>query len=103
MPCSDTCNLTKTSVSLTWQTGHTPTGHNTFVTFSLCDTNDVNHFILLENRIDGDLLLEKPVCEINLLSNGSTVDLNFHKMCLLLLQPLHFPYLRKKNSMIRVH
>ncbi|MFS7975049.1 hypothetical protein Hanom_Chr10g00875921 [Helianthus anomalus] len=98
MPRSNTSNLTQTPVSLTWQTGHTPTGHDTFVTLTLCYTNDVNHFILLEHGINRDLFFKKAVCEIDFLGNCSTVHLDFHKVGFLLLQSLHFPYLSKDKK-----
>lgn len=77
---------TQTPVSLTWKTGNTPTGHHTFITLTLGNTNDVNHLILLENSINWGLFLKNSVSKINLLGNCSTVNLDLRKVVLLLLQ-----------------
>ncbi|MFS7982859.1 hypothetical protein Hanom_Chr11g00967751 [Helianthus anomalus] len=100
MPGSDTSHLTQTPVSLARQPGHTPTSHNTFITFTLGHTNDVNHFILLEHGINRNLLLKETIGKVNFLGNSTTVHLDLHKMCFLLLQTLHFPYLKNNVTTI---
>lgn len=49
MPCSNTGNLTETSVSLSWQSGDTPSGHNTLRSSSLGHSNSVTHVIVAED------------------------------------------------------
>ncbi|KAF4354120.1 hypothetical protein G4B88_017005 [Cannabis sativa] len=82
MPGTNTSNLPKTPVSLTRKTGNSPPGNNTFVTLTLGHTNDVNHLILLEDSINRDLLLEETISKVHLLGNGTTIDLNLHKLSL---------------------
>ncbi len=84
VPSTDTSDLTKTTVSLTGKTSDTPTAHDTVNTVTLGDTDEVNHLILREDGINGDLLLEEGLSEVNLLSNGTTVDLDLHQVSLLL-------------------
>jgi len=84
MPRSNTSNLTKTLVSLAGQTSGSPTGGDTFVTLTLGDTDDVDHLVLLENGGDGDGLLEEADTEVDLIGDGSSVDLDLHEMSLLL-------------------
>nr|GME03903.1 cytochrome P450 81D11-like [Ipomoea batatas] len=93
MPGTNTSNLTKPSMGFTGKTSDTPTCHNTFITLTLSDTNNINHLILLENSINGHLLLKETICKVNFLCYCPTINLDFHHMSLLLLQPLHLPYL----------
>jgi hypothetical protein len=64
----------------------TPSVGNTFETVTLGNTNDVDDFVLLEDRGDIDSLFKVALGELDLVGNGTTVDLNFHQVCLLLLQ-----------------
>lgn len=86
VPCTNTSNLTETLVGLTGKLLGTPTGSNTLETVTLGDGNDVNHLVLLKDAADLDGLLEKTVTECDLVGNGATVDLDLHKVGLLLLQ-----------------
>lgn len=63
-----------------------PTGGNTRETVTLGDGDAVNHLVLLEDGADLDGLLEEAVGEVNLVGNGTTVDLDLHKVGLLLLK-----------------
>nr|TKS15604.1 cytochrome P450 81D11-like [Populus alba] len=78
-----------------WESSHTPTSDHTLIALSLGYTNNVNHFIFLENSINRNLLLKETVCKVNLLGNIPAVDLDLHQMGLLLFQSLHFPNLHK--------
>ena len=98
MPGADTGNLAETSVGLAGKAGDTPTCHHTLVTLTLCDTNDVNHLILLEDSINGDFLLKEVVAIVHLVCDGATIDLDFHEVSLLLLQALHLPNLSHINK-----
>lgn len=84
MPSTNTGNLTETSVGLTGKLLGTPTGSDTLETLTLGDSNDIDHLVLLEERGDFDFLLEVLAGPVNLLGNGTTVDLDFHNVGLLL-------------------
>jgi len=83
VPAANASNLTETTVSLTGKTGDAPTGANTFVTHTLGDTADVNVLVLGEELVDGDLLLEEVLGEVDLLGDGTTVDLDLEDVGLL--------------------
>ena len=85
MPSTNTSNLTQTLMSLTRQLSRTPTASNTLRSVTLSNGNDVYHLILLENGIDVDRLLEQVTGEVNLVRDRSSIDLDLHQMCLLLL------------------
>mmetsp|Transcript_10396 Transcript_10396/g.12623 ORF Transcript_10396/g.12623 Transcript_10396/m.12623 type:complete len:212 (-) Transcript_10396:515-1150(-) len=84
MPCTNTSYLTKTTMSLTWKTGNTPTGDNTFVSVTLGCTKNINIFILSENGVNSNFLFEKSLSEINLCCYITTINLYFHNVSLLL-------------------
>lgn len=58
MPGTDTGNLAETLVRLTGKFLGTPTVGDTFETVTLRDGNNIDTFILLENGLDIDRLLE---------------------------------------------
>mmetsp|Transcript_5486 Transcript_5486/g.6689 ORF Transcript_5486/g.6689 Transcript_5486/m.6689 type:complete len:248 (+) Transcript_5486:35-778(+) len=84
MPSSNTSNLTETLVSLSWKTRSSPTGGDSFKTFTLGNTNNIDHLILGENLGNWDRLFEKRNSIVNLSSNITSIDLNFHQVSLLL-------------------
>lgn len=86
VPGTNTGNLTQTLVSLTGQLGGTPTAGDTLETVTLGDSNDVDHLVLLEDAVDLNGLLEEVAGEVNLVGNGTTVDLDLHEVGLLLLE-----------------
>lgn len=84
MPRSDTGDLTQTTVGLTGKTGDSPTGGDTGVTFTLGNSQNIHVFILAEDRVDGDFLLEERLGEGDLLGGVlSSVDLDLHDVGLL--------------------
>lgn len=85
VPGTNTSDLTQTLVSLAGKLGGTPTRGNTGETVTLGDGNDINHLILFEDGVDVDGLLEEILGEVNLVGNRATVDLDLHKVGLLLL------------------
>src|SRR5574339_558555 len=89
MPSTNTSHLPKTPVRLTGETCNTPTSDDTFITFTLGHTNKVNHLIFLENSFYWNLLLKESISIVYLLSNCTTIDLDLHQVCFLLLQSLH--------------
>ena len=86
VPGTDTGDLTQTLVSLTGKLLGTPTAGDTLETVTLGDGNDVDHLVLLEDGVDLNGLLEEVAGEVNLVGNGATVDLDLHKVGLLLLK-----------------
>jgi hypothetical protein len=85
VPGTNTGDLTQTLVGLTGQLGGTPTGGDTGETVTLGDGDDINHLVLLEDGVDVDGLLEEVAGEVNLVGNGTTVNLDLHEVGLLLL------------------
>ena len=61
-----------------------PTRDDAFVTVTLGDTDAVDHLVLREDGLDGDLLLEQLVAEVGLGLHVAAVDLDLQHMCLLL-------------------
>jgi hypothetical protein len=86
MPSTNTGDLSETLVCLTRKLLGTPTGGNTVETVTLGNGNDVNHLVLLEDAGDVDGLLEELLAERDLVGDGATVDLDLHKVGLLLLE-----------------
>ena len=85
VPSTNTGDLAQTLVSLAGQLGGSPTGGNTGETVTLGDGDDINHLVLLEDGVDVDGLLEEVAGEFDLVGDGATVDLDLHKVGLLLL------------------
>ena len=71
-------------MGLTGQTTSTPTSSNTFETVTLGDTDDINVLILFEDVVDGDFLFEVGVGPVNLVSDATTVQLDFDQVGTLL-------------------
>jgi len=71
-------------VRLSGKLGDTPTLGNTLVTLTVGDGNGVNDLVLLEDGSNTDLLLEVRLGELDLVGNGTTVDLDLHEVGLLL-------------------
>lgn len=86
MPCTDTSDLAETLVGLARKLLGAPTGGDTLETVTLGDGDAVNHLVLLEDGADVKGLLEEAVSELDLVGNGATVDLDLHKVSLLLLE-----------------
>merc|ERR1712122_334831 len=71
-------------MGLSWQLLGMPTGGHTLESFSLGDTDDVDHLVLGKDLLDGNLLFEMLTGKVDLVGDGSTVQLDFHDMSLLL-------------------
>jgi len=76
MPGTDTGDLAETTMGLTGQTGNTPTSGDTFVTLTLGDADDIDAFVHVEDGVDRDGLFEQLGAEIDLVGDGTTVDLD---------------------------
>lgn len=86
MPSTDTSDLAETLVSLARKLLGAPTSGDTGETVTLGDGDNVDNLVLLEDGVDGDGLLEEAVAELDLVGDGATVDLDLHKVGLLLLE-----------------
>jgi hypothetical protein len=86
MPGTNTSNLSETLVSLSRKLLGSPSASDTGETVTLSNGDDIDHLILLENGGDLNRLLEEAAGELNLVSNATTVNLNLHQVCLLLLE-----------------
>jgi len=84
MPCSDTGDLSETLVSLSGQLPDSPTGSNSLKSVTFGNSDHVDHGVLFEDGVNGDVLLKETEREVNLLLDGSSVDLDFHNVSLLL-------------------
>lgn len=84
MPSTDTSDFTETLVRLSWEFLGSPTVSNTLESMTLSDGNNIDTLILLEHGANLDRLLEQTLRELNLVGDGSTVDLNLHQVSLLL-------------------
>ena len=84
MPSTDTTNSSQTSMGLSWQSSDTESVCDAFVTLTLSDTDDINHLVLVEDVGDADFLLEVVISEFDLVFDGTTVDLDFNEVSLLL-------------------
>jgi len=84
MPSTDTTDLSETSMGLSGESLGTESGGDTFVTFTLGNTEDIDHFVLVEDLGNSDFLFEVLSGEIDLLGDSTTVDLDFEDMSSLL-------------------
>ena len=84
VPGTDTGDLAETLVGLARQLLGAPTAGDTRETVTLGDGDAVDHLVLLEDAGDLDGLLEETLAELDLVGDGATVDLDLHKVGLLL-------------------
>merc|ERR1711957_468158 len=61
-----------------------PSRSDSMVTSTLGDTNNIDHLSLGEYGVDSNIFLEVGSDPVDLLANGTSVDLDFDEMCLLL-------------------
>ena len=86
MPSTDTSNLSETLVSLTGKLLGAPAGGDTAESVTLGDGDNVDHLVVLEDGADLNWLLEQTVTVGDLVGDAATVDLDLHKVGLLLLE-----------------
>jgi hypothetical protein len=86
VPGTDTSDLAETLVRLARKLLGAPTGGDTVETVTTGNTDDIDDLVLLEDAVDAKGLLEEAVGELDLVGNGTTVDLDFHQVGLLLLE-----------------
>merc|ERR1719367_728160 len=82
MPGADTGDLAETLVRLAGKLLGVPPGSDALESFSLGDTDQVNHLVLGEDILNGDGLLEHAV--VDLVGDRSAVQLDLHDVGLLL-------------------
>ena len=83
VPGSNTGDLPETTVGLPGKAGDSPPGGDALVSLSLGDADDVDVLVLGKDRVDGDLLLEERLGEVDLGSSISSVDLDLADVGLL--------------------
>ena len=86
MPGTDTGNFSETFVSFSWELLGSPAMGNTLETVTLGDSNNIDVFVLLKDGGNIHGFLEQIVSEVDLVSDGSTVQLDLHEVGLLLAQ-----------------
>jgi len=84
MPGTDTGNLSKTFVRLSWQLFRVPTAGDTLEPLAFCHSDCVDHFILTEYGINRNLFLKVFPSPVDFIFDGAAVQLNLHDVCLLL-------------------
>jgi len=84
MPGSNTGDLTETSMGLTGKSADAESLDDTLNTVTLGNTNDVKALGVLEDFADADLLLELLLGPVDLLGDGTTVNLDLHDVGLVL-------------------
>lgn len=84
MPCTDTGDLSETLVCLSWKLLGAPSRCNTLEAVTFGDSDGIDHLILLEDCVDSYWLLEETIAEVHLVADAATVDLDLHKVSLLL-------------------
>merc|ERR1719323_1071009 len=84
MPGSDTGDLPQTLVSLPGQLLGVPPAGDALVSVTLGDTDHVDHLVLGKHLADGNLLLKVLTGKVDLVGNGTTVQLDLHDVRLLL-------------------
>lgn len=86
MPSTNTGDLAETLVRLARKTGSTPTSGDTLESLTLSNGDGVDHFVLSKDSINRDGLLEQVLGKGNLVGDGTSVDLDFTHVSLLLAQ-----------------
>lgn len=84
MPCTNTSNLPQALVRLSWQFLRTPTMSNALESVTLRYSDNIHGFVLREHILEVYWLLEQSLGVGNLVCDRSSVELNLHDLCLLL-------------------
>ena len=86
MPGADTGNLSETLVGFPWELLGSPTMSNTLETVTFGNGNNIDVLVLYKDGGDIDGLLEETLSVIDLVGDGSTVQLDLHEVSSLLTQ-----------------
>ena len=84
MPCTNATNFSVTSVCFLLQMLDTESLDNTSETFTLGNSDNVDHLVFSEEGVNADFLFEKALSEVDLVGNGTTVNLDFEDLVFLL-------------------
>ena len=84
MPSTNTGDFAETLVRLARKLLSAPTVSDTLETVTLRNRDNIDDLVLLEDGADLDRLLEKTLRKLDLVRDGSTVDLDLHEVRLLL-------------------
>merc|ERR1719225_462512 len=87
VPGSHTGNLPQTLVSLPRQLLGVPSAGHALEPVALSHADDVHHLVLGEHSSHGNLLLEMVPGEVDLIGDGSSIELDLHDVSLLLSAP----------------
>merc|ERR1712061_805721 len=87
MPGSDTSDLTATFMGLARQLLGMPARSDSLESFTLGDTNDVDHFILAKDTFDWHFLFKVFTSKVDLVGNGTAIELDLDNVSLLLASP----------------
>ena len=90
-PCGDPC-------ASCGKPGHAPAGGDALKAVANSDADGVNELILLEDGVDGDLLLEELEAKVDLFLDASTVELDLHDVGPLLAPDLDEADLRVRDD-----
>ena len=84
MPSTDATNFSVTSVCLLLQVLDTESLDDTSETLTLGNSDNVDHFVFSEERVNSDFLFEEALGKSDLILDGTTVNLDFEDLILLL-------------------
>jgi len=98
MPSSNTSDFSETSMRFFLQMSNTESFHNTWESFTLGNSNNIDHFTLSENGINFNGFFKQVISEFDFLFNSSTIQLDFHDVIFLLSKVQQFHLSVNQNS-----
>jgi len=84
MPGSDTSDLSVPSVGFLLEMFNSESFNDSLESFTFGNSQNIEHFVLFEDRVDSNFFFEKIIGEINFLGGGSSVNLDFNDVIFLL-------------------
>lgn len=84
VPCSNTSNFSVTSVRFLLEMFNSESLDDSLESFTFGNSQNIQHFIGLENRVNSDFFFEKVISEINFSGDVSSVNLDFNNVIFLL-------------------
>jgi len=98
MPGTNATNSSVTSMGLSWQQSGSPSLGNTSGSVTLGDSDNIDNLVHLENIVNSDILFQPLLSVGDLVSGGSTVNLDFDDVSSLGLQVLQQVWLSMDNK-----
>jgi hypothetical protein len=98
MPGSDTSDLSVTSMGFLLKMFNSESFDDSLESFTLGDSQNIEHFVLFEDRVDSNFFFEKVISEVNFLGGGSSVNLDFDDVVFLLSEVKEFHLGGGQNS-----